>query len=39
MQHNLASLETWEPIEYDLVYTKMDAPCAHDRLLTGSARR
>jgi putative hydrolase of HD superfamily len=35
MQHNLASLETWEPIEYDLVYTKMDALCAHDRLLTG----
>lgn len=34
MQHNLAGLETWEPVEYDLVYTKMDALCAHDRLLT-----
>ncbi|BAM90009.1 hypothetical protein S58_40230 [Bradyrhizobium oligotrophicum S58] len=33
MQHNLAGLETWQPIEYDLVYTKMDAACCHDPLL------
>ncbi|GLH75659.1 haloacid dehalogenase [Bradyrhizobium sp. SSBR45G] len=33
MQHNLADLGTWEPVEYDLVYTKMDNACAHDALL------
>ncbi|MGC2776134.1 MAG: HD domain-containing protein [Bradyrhizobium sp.] len=33
MQHNLADLGTWEPVEYDLVYTKMDTVCAHDALL------
>lgn len=33
MQHNLAELGTWEPVEYDLVYTKMEAPCAHDEFL------
>jgi putative hydrolase of HD superfamily len=33
VQHNLADLATWEPIEYDLVYTKMDAPCAVDPFL------
>jgi putative hydrolase of HD superfamily len=33
VQHNLADLSTWEPIEYDLVYTKMDAPCAVDPFL------
>jgi putative hydrolase of HD superfamily len=32
-QHNLADLSTWEPIEYDLVYTKMDARCSHDTFL------
>ncbi len=32
-QHNLADLATWEEIEYDLVYTKMDAPCAFDPFL------
>lgn len=35
IQHNLADLETWAPIEYDLVYTKMDRACAHDRFLAG----
>ena len=35
IQHNLASIETWTPIEYDLVYTKMDRHCAHDRFLAG----
>ena len=33
IQHNLADLETWEPIEYDLVYSKMDGHCAHDPFL------
>nr|WP_072386522.1 HD domain-containing protein [Hyphomicrobium sp. CS1BSMeth3] len=33
MQHNLADLDTWEPVEYDLVYTKMDKVCAHDAFL------
>ncbi|WP_316186134.1 MULTISPECIES: HD domain-containing protein [unclassified Bradyrhizobium] len=33
MQHNLADLGTWEPVEYNLVYTKMDAVCAHDAML------
>lgn len=32
-QHNLADLSTWEPVEHDLVYTKMDARCAHDGFL------
>ena len=41
VQHNLANLATWEPIEYDLVYTKMDDRCAHDaflRTLCGAIR-
>ena len=33
-QHNLADLRTWEEIEYDLVYTKMDASCRHDQFLS-----
>ncbi len=33
LQHNLADFSTWEEIEYDLVYTKMDGPCAHDSFL------
>jgi putative hydrolases of HD superfamily len=33
IQHNLASLKTWEPEEYLLVYTKMDRYCAHDPFL------
>lgn len=33
VQHNLADFATWEPIEYDLVYTKMDGPCAVDPFL------
>lgn len=32
-QHNLAELSTWEPVEHALVYTKMDARCAHDAFL------
>jgi putative hydrolase of HD superfamily len=34
VQHNLAPIETWEPVEYELVYTKMDRPCSHDGFLT-----
>ncbi len=33
VQHNLADFATWEPIEHDLVYTKMDGPCAVDPFL------
>ena len=32
-QHNLADLATWEPVEYELVYTQMDARCAHEPFL------
>lgn len=32
-QHNLADFSTWEPVEYALVYTKMQATCAHDGFL------
>ncbi len=33
IQHNLAGMESWTPIEYDLVYTKMDQHCAFDPFL------
>ena len=33
LQHNLADLTTWEEIEYELVYTKMDRHCEHDAFL------
>jgi putative hydrolase of HD superfamily len=33
IQHNLAALATWEPIEHELVYTKMDRACAFDPFL------
>lgn len=32
-QHNLAPIETWEPVEHDLVCTKMIQPTAHDAML------
>ena len=32
-QHNLAPFDTWEELEYDLVYTKMDARASHDPAL------
>lgn len=35
VQHNLADLSTWEEVEYGLVYSKMDAACAHDPFLAG----
>jgi putative hydrolase of HD superfamily len=38
LQHNLAPLDTWEPIEYGLVYTKVLQPCAHDAFLAAVAR-
>src|SRR5262249_8656340 len=33
LQHNLADIATWEPIEHELVYTKMERHCAHDTFL------
>lgn len=34
MQHNLAPLDTWEPIEYSLIYTdKMHRRCEHESFL------
>ena len=38
VQHNHADLKTWLPLEHDLVYTKMDRPCAHDPFLAALAR-
>lgn len=41
-QHNLADFTSWEPVEFDLVYTKMDSRCAHDgflKLLLSRSRR
>lgn len=37
-QHNLADLASWEPVEHELVYWKMDKPCAHDPFLTAFAQ-
>jgi putative hydrolase of HD superfamily len=33
LQHNLAALDTWNSVEHELVYTKMDRHCEHDRFL------
>ena len=33
MQHNLASMTTWEEIEYPLVFNKMDKHCSYDSFL------
>ncbi len=33
IQHNHADFSSWEEIEYDLVYNKMDTPCSHDSFL------
>jgi len=35
LQHNMADLGTWTPIEHELVYTKMDTHCRHDNFLAG----
>jgi putative hydrolase of HD superfamily len=34
IQHNLAGIGSWTPIEYDLVYTKMDRHCSFDPFLS-----
>jgi putative hydrolase of HD superfamily len=39
IQHNLADLATWEPVEYELIRTKMTGPCAFDPFLAALARR
>ena len=36
IQHNLADFATWEPVEYDLVYNKMDRTCAHEPYLSAA---
>ncbi len=33
LQHNLADIATWTPVEFGLVHSKMDAECAHDATL------
>ena len=33
IQHNQADLATWLPLEYELIYNKMDRPCSHDGFL------
>lgn len=38
VQHNLADLSTWEPVEHELVYWKMDRPCEHDPFLKAFAQ-
>ena len=37
-EHNLAPLDTWEPVEYGLVYSKVLPPCMHDEFLAEVAR-
>lgn len=37
-QHNLAAIDTWEPVEYDLVYTKTSSQCSHDATLMDIAK-
>jgi len=32
-QHNLASLDTWDDLEFELAYNKMQKHCAHDAFL------
>ncbi len=38
IQHNLASLDTWLPIEYELVHSKMDPHCDYDPFLRDFCR-
>lgn len=33
VQHNLASLDTWDDLEFELAYNKMQKHCAHDPFL------
>lgn len=37
LQHNLAPLSSWEPVEFELIYTKMDKHCTHDSFLKSVA--
>lgn len=39
IQHNLAPDESWEPVEYPMVYTRLHGPCAHDPFLADLAKR
>ncbi|MDF1792149.1 MAG: HD domain-containing protein [Thalassobaculaceae bacterium] len=38
IQHNLAPAETWEAVEYPMVFTRLRSPCAHDPMLAALAR-
>lgn len=38
VQHNLADMATWEPVEHRLVYGKMERHCAHDAFLAAFCR-
>ena len=38
LQHNLADIGTWTPVEFGLVHSKMDAECAHDATLRAVLR-
>lgn len=33
IQHNLADFSTWTPVEYGLIYDKIERPCAYDPFL------
>ncbi|WPZ34759.1 HD domain-containing protein [Thalassobaculum sp. OXR-137] len=37
IQHNLAPDETWEPVEYPMVFSRLRTPCAHDPFLAALA--
>ncbi len=38
IQHNLADFRHWIPIEYELAFTKLKDPCAHDQFLRNFAK-
>ncbi|MEO1017837.1 MAG: HD domain-containing protein [Pseudomonadota bacterium] len=37
IQHNIADLEHWIPVEFELAFTKLQQPCLHDKFLTAFA--
>ena len=37
IQHNLAPDETWEPVEYPMVFNRLAGPCRHDPFLAALA--
>ena len=37
VQHNLAADETWEPVEYSMVFNRLSQPCRHDPFLVALA--